>query len=140
MIPNPTHRRYEASDVLGLNRPVTVEMVKEGFDTSVINALSQYLAISQSELLQYLGISNRTYARRKIQRRLSVEESDQVWRLGSMTAKAMGLFRDREAASFWLRRPAPALNGELPLDLSSTSIGAMEVEQLIGRLEHGIPT
>jgi putative toxin-antitoxin system antitoxin component (TIGR02293 family) len=47
---------------------------------------------------------------------------------------------DEEAAREWLRKPAPALDGETPLDHADTEAGAREVEVLIGRLEHGVYT
>jgi uncharacterized protein (DUF2384 family) len=40
----------------------------------------------------------------------------------------------------WLRSPNRALGGESPLALSKTEVGAREVENLIGRLEHGVFT
>ena len=38
----------------------------------------------------------------------------------------------------WLATPQPGLNAEKPLEFARSEIGAREVEDLIGRLEHGV--
>lgn len=40
----------------------------------------------------------------------------------------------------WLGHPSTALDGETPLERAKTPTGAQDVLDLIGRLEHGIPT
>jgi putative toxin-antitoxin system antitoxin component (TIGR02293 family) len=44
-----------------------------------------------------------------------------------------------DEARAWLMAPHPALDNAVPLDFAVTEVGAREVENLIGRLEHGIP-
>jgi putative toxin-antitoxin system antitoxin component (TIGR02293 family) len=38
----------------------------------------------------------------------------------------------------WLKSPQKALGGKTPLEYSDTEPGAREVEDLLGRLEHGV--
>jgi putative toxin-antitoxin system antitoxin component (TIGR02293 family) len=45
---------------------------------------------------------------------------------------------DVPAAMTWLTTPRKALGGRPPLSYARTEPGAREVENLIGRLEHGI--
>jgi uncharacterized protein (DUF2384 family) len=53
----------------------------------------------------------------------------------------MELFEgDGDAARSWLTARQPALGGMAPLEFAGTDVGAGEVESLIGRLEHGIPS
>lgn len=40
----------------------------------------------------------------------------------------------------WLGYPAPALGGKTPLAYASTARGVQEVQSLLGRMAHGIPT
>ena len=135
-----TNRAYRAGDVLGTSTPVTVDMVRGGLKTTVVGKLSQHLALSTEQTLGYIKLSKQTFARRKVSKKLSTEESDRIWRVADIVAKATELLGDTEAAAAWLLSPAPALKGESPLERASTDIGARDVEQLIGRLEHGIPT
>ena len=45
---------------------------------------------------------------------------------------------DYQGAREWLETPIPALANQRPLDLARTEPGAREVEDLIGRIEHGV--
>ena len=45
---------------------------------------------------------------------------------------------NEEEAERWLNRPARSLGGVSPLQHARTEQGVRDVEQLIGRLEHGV--
>lgn len=71
--------------------------------------------------------------------RVAKEESERLLRLAMIHEQAVNLFEgDATAASDWLARPRKALGGKSPLEAGETEIGAREVEDLIGRLEHGV--
>ena len=44
----------------------------------------------------------------------------------------------KEKALAWLRSPVPGLNDRRPLDIVDTVSGRQEVEEILGRIEHGI--
>jgi hypothetical protein len=50
----------------------------------------------------------------------------------------LGQSADPEAARQWLRTPKGALGDATPLAFAATDVGAREVEDLIGRAEHGV--
>src|SRR6185437_16509879 len=86
-----------------------------------------------------VGIPERTLARRKRENRLSSEESERLLRISKLFDDSLSLFDgDREAAVNWLRTPKKALRNQSPLHFARTEIGAREVEDLIGRIEHGV--
>lgn len=62
-------------------------------------------------------------------------ESD---RLGRVLAHAERVLGTRDKASEWLRRPNRALGGATPLALLDTNSGAAQVDDVLGRLEHGV--
>ncbi len=65
--------------------------------------------------------------------------SDHRLRASRVFAKALELFEgDRDAASEWMQTPLPALGGERPIDIARTELGAWQVENLVGRIEHGV--
>jgi putative toxin-antitoxin system antitoxin component (TIGR02293 family) len=81
----------------------------------------------------------RTLARRKSSGRLSSDESEKLLRLSAVFEQAVDLFEgDRAGALKWLTTPKKTLENETPLAYSRTELGAREVEELIGRLEHGV--
>lgn len=58
-----------------------------------------------------------------------------------LVALATDMFHgDGEAAQQWLKSPAHAFKGETPLEHAQTEYGTREVENLIGRIRHGIPS
>jgi putative toxin-antitoxin system antitoxin component (TIGR02293 family) len=60
-------------------------------------------------------------------------------RLSRLVGLALQLFEgDLEETQRWLTTPHAALAHETPLDFATTEIGSREVENLVGRLEHGI--
>ena len=66
-------------------------------------------------------------------------ESDAVYRVASLVALATGLFGGNRATAIeWLNKPARSFSGETPMMRARTEVGARDVEQLIGRLRHGV--
>jgi putative toxin-antitoxin system antitoxin component (TIGR02293 family) len=60
-------------------------------------------------------------------------------RLSRLFERAVSLYDgDRDEARQWLETPIPALDDEPPLELARTEPGAREVDDLIGRIEHGV--
>ena len=45
---------------------------------------------------------------------------------------------DGATARRWLQEPHDLIEGESPLERASTEVGGREVEELIGRLRHGV--
>ncbi len=139
---------YETSntfaEILGLHVRDSLslaEKVEEGFPIKSFIRLQTTLDIGSSDLARIVNIPARTLARRKARGRLEPDESDRLLRVTRIYTLALDLFEsDRTAALAWLSRPNRALNGKAPLRLSTTEVGAREVERLITRLEHGVIT
>jgi putative toxin-antitoxin system antitoxin component (TIGR02293 family) len=116
-----------------------IRSIKRGLPFGVLDALAAETGFSVSELAAAVGIPPRTLARRKTAGKLSADESERVVRVAGLFEKALALFGGDEAgAQRWMRLPKEALDGESPIEFSSTELGAREVENLIGRLEHGV--
>lgn len=85
-----------------------------------------------------MHIDKSTFSRRvKHQTLLKVDESDRVARLArvaALAAEALG----RNEGMRWLREPNVALGNRVPLSMLGTDAGARQVEQVIGRIEHGV--
>jgi putative toxin-antitoxin system antitoxin component (TIGR02293 family) len=85
-----------------------------------------------------LGMSKATLHRRKLDGRLTPEESDRVIRFARLMGRAVTVFETEENARLWLSSPQVGLGGAIPLDYAGTEIGAREVEDLLGRIEYGV--
>lgn len=116
-----------------------IEQVEKGFPYRAFENLLARLDVSPTELIELLQIPQRTLTRRRKAGRFAADESERLLRLSRVLDTAVELFEgDRKGSVVWLRSPNRALNGETPLVMSKTEIGAREVENLIGRLEHGV--
>ena len=120
------------------NPAAVVAMVRRGLPMEEFSALAAWLAISEEELAPLVGISRATLHRRKKTGQLEMPESERIVRIGRLLARATEVLGNEKAAREWLRTPAIAFRGESPLAYSDTEIGAREVENLLGRLEHGV--
>jgi putative toxin-antitoxin system antitoxin component (TIGR02293 family) len=118
-----------------------VARVQRGLPFGALERFQRNTALSTIELAQVVQIPVRTLMRRKAQRRLQPDESDRLLRASRMFGRALELFEgDVAAARRWLSSPLPAFGGARPIAVATTDVGATEVDNLIGRLEHGIPT
>jgi len=121
--------------------PELISKIKRGLPFRSCQRFFKETELPTEITARVIQIPMRTLARRKKEGRLRPDESDRLVRLARLYVKALELFGDRaDAARHWLMSPAHALGGATPLEYSSTEIGAREVENLIGRLEHGIPS
>lgn len=119
--------------------PNVVKAVKKGFPWKTFERLARNSDLPAERLGELIAVTRRTLARRKTEKRFTPEESDRLLRIARVFAATMRLFDgNRDAAREWLTDENRALGGIAPLDYASTEVGAVEVEHLIGRIEHGI--
>jgi len=96
------------------------------------------LRISSSQLARFTHISIRTLQRRRQQGRFQTDESERLLRVGVLFDRAIDVLGGIEAARGWMKTPRTSLAGKTPLEYCDTEPGAREVEDLLGRIEHGI--
>jgi putative toxin-antitoxin system antitoxin component (TIGR02293 family) len=115
------------------------EAVKHGLPFSAFELVCKKIALSGAEAIELVASSSRTMARRKARhQRLNATESDRLARLARIYARALDVLEDEEKARRWLHKPNRSLGGRVPLKVIDTDIGSLEVERVLGRLEHGI--
>lgn len=126
--------RIPSSDVAQV-----VDRLKQGLPYRAVTSLQKNSGLSLESISRAIQAPRRTLDRRKSAGRLTRHESERLYRLALVCEKAATLFEgDREAARDWLTSPCKALGGATPLAMAETEIGAREVENVIGRLEHGV--
>ena len=126
----------KATDNLKLARKVEMGL---SFDS--LERVGKMTGLSLDKLRVAVRISPRTLTRRRLEKKLSPEESDRLVSLSRLLSLAFELFDGDAAGGLrWFTDPNRALGGIAPLEASATEIGSREVENLIGRLEHGVYT
>lgn len=125
----------------GLSTDDLIHAVHNGFSFKSLENFSSETGFAPAEVASLVGIPERTFARRKSTGRLSPDESERLLRISSIFEKAVGLFEGNVDETLeWLTQPKKALGDKVPLHYSRSELGAREVENLIGRLEHGVFT
>lgn len=115
------------------------KLITSGLPMSAIIHFQKTSGITLDRIKQVIHISEGSFSRRKQSGRLSAEESERLLRLSRIYEQAIVLYeRDAAGALEWLETRIPALGDQRPLDLLETEPGAREVEDLIGRIAHGI--
>jgi putative toxin-antitoxin system antitoxin component (TIGR02293 family) len=130
-------------EVTGVQGGGAVEMaqaIREGFGKASLVSFKQRTALTDREIALMLGISEKTLGRIRegAERRLDAVSSDRLYRVGRIFALAEYVMESAEAAHAWLHSPQIGLGNRLPLDLLQTEVGTREVENLLGRIEHGV--
>lgn len=115
-----------------------VRLVRRGMPPA---AVESFLAATH---LQFPAIEAYVMPRRTFNRRrdagqmLEPAEADRLVRVVRLVAAAEETLGDRERAMAWLERPNRALDGEAPLSLADTDLGAQGIERLLGQIAHGL--
>jgi putative toxin-antitoxin system antitoxin component (TIGR02293 family) len=117
------------------------ELLQRGLPAAAVVSFSEQCAsLPIEDVLDLIGISKRTYARRMEHPEVSLStvESNNLWKIASLLTKAGEVLGGREAAERWFMQPALALNKQRPLDLAKTEAGAELVRDLLLRMEFGV--
>jgi len=129
--------RYAGLPARGLE---LTRLLKTGLPVDVLDNIRHWSAMSKADIMRFTGISERNVTRRKnAGKGLSPDESERVARFVRVMDAAVQLFAgNKEDASHWLSSNVKGLGNTSPISLISTESGALEVLDLIGRLEHGV--
>jgi putative toxin-antitoxin system antitoxin component (TIGR02293 family) len=129
-------------DFLGIKANGTMQLVQaisNGFSFVTLERVRKETGLPMEQLAVSIGMSPRTLTRRKKEKKLSASESDRLVTVSRLLAQAVELFEgDKEKALRWFMQSNRALGKLSPLEMAGTETGAREVENLIGRLEHGV--
>jgi putative toxin-antitoxin system antitoxin component (TIGR02293 family) len=115
-----------------------VEALRAGLPFQELDDLQASLEVPMEQLVPLLGISKATLHRRKAAGRLDPAESDRVVRYARLMGRAIEVMESEDNARRWLTSPQYGLGGAVPLEYAGTEVGAREVEDLLGRIEHGV--
>lgn len=112
---------------------------KSGLPFKSVTLFAQAFHVNvNSEMPGILGIPTRTFTRRKTKGTLDFNESVTVFIAAELFHEAVGVFGNAAAAVEWFREPNSAIREKRPLDLISDDLGRKLVEDLLGRIRHGI--
>jgi putative toxin-antitoxin system antitoxin component (TIGR02293 family) len=113
--------------------------IREGLPVSSLERLKGLLDLSDRDIASLVGMSARSITRiKKSRERLSPVAGDRLYRSAHIFAFAIEVLGGVEQAKQWLKSPQYGLGERIPLSMMETEAGAKEVEDLLGRIEHGV--
>ena len=122
-----------------LAREGVVAMVRRGLPFSMLDEVAAAVGVGRLAVAEVVGLPPTTLSRRRKSGGLTPTESDRLVRLARLVAMAYDMMQgDGKAARRWLKEPHELIEGEAPFERASTEVGGREVEQLIGRIRHGV--
>jgi len=105
---------------------------------SLLQVSSRY-SLARRARIEQAVLPRTTMLRREQSGVLSVAESERLERIARMTALAEHVLESREAGQEFLVTPHPLFEGQAPLDLIATDLGARRVEEVLWRIEYSLP-
>jgi putative toxin-antitoxin system antitoxin component (TIGR02293 family) len=127
-------RQYPFGDDLKMSK-----IVLSGLPSKVLRQLAAAFGIPIADMGAFVHIKERTLMRRiEANALLKPDESERAARLMRIYTRAVDVLADEDKAKSWLNRPLRVLDNQSPLTVAATEPGAREVEQVLGRLEHGV--
>ena len=123
---------------LTFSSQVARAMASRGLPADAIRSIVESSAVNADVLSAFLGL-NRTTIKRRADRDepLPPEASAKALEFAELATLGAEVFGSIEAATRWLTRPHPLLEGETPLDRAKTRWGFDEVRSLLIAVRYG---
>jgi putative toxin-antitoxin system antitoxin component (TIGR02293 family) len=100
--------------------------------------LRRRVGLDTVAMAAFLGVSERTYARRLSEGSFSEHESIALDMLGETLREATRVFRDEAKAVRWMYRPIVSLDRRPPLAHLRDVQGYERVKRTLSKIEHGL--
>lgn len=115
-----------------------IECSRRGLVSGEADRIASLLGVTDKEMARLLNQSVSTFHRRAKSERLDAATSERLLMLGRLARHGEAVFQDYGKFTRWLRRPLRLLVDREPLDLMDSPTGILLVEDLLGRIEHGV--
>ncbi|MDH5603942.1 MAG: DUF2384 domain-containing protein [Cyclobacteriaceae bacterium] len=115
-----------------------IGQIRTGFSFKDMLAFSDTIEKGLSDFSTVLQVSLRTLQRYNEDKKLNQPQSERLWELSKLYGHGYSVFDSRGAFNQWMDTPNPLLGGVTPFSLLDTHAGLEMVNNLIGRIEHGV--
>jgi putative toxin-antitoxin system antitoxin component (TIGR02293 family) len=115
-----------------------IEIARKGLKMSYLHLVSKGLSLSLQEISTILHVSMRTLQRYAASKVLDSDISAKLLHLDALKTEGVDVFGSERDFNVWLRTELPVLQGHTPLSYLDTPFGFQLVQQVLGRIKHGI--
>lgn len=114
-------------------------ILHKGLNCRALDRVRDALGITTAELCACIGLPERAIddARQKKQT-IGANESDRLFRIAELIARATALFGTQAKAARWITTPQAALGEETPLSKLRTGVGVDRVKEILAAIQYGV--
>jgi putative toxin-antitoxin system antitoxin component (TIGR02293 family) len=117
-----------------------IQTSRQGILRSTADDVAKMVGLTDNEIAYVLGMTPRNLHRIQPEKRLGTDASERLLLLKNILIHALDTFEGKDAiVRNWLRTPINELNDQSPLQLMDTLTGFGLVEDVLGRLDYGLP-
>lgn len=117
-----------------------IQTSRQGILRSTADDVAKMVGLTDNEIAYVLGMTPRNLHRIQPEKRLGTDASERLLLLKNILIHALDTFEGKDAiVRNWLRTPISELNDQSPLQLMDTLTGFGLVEDVLGRLDYGLP-
>lgn len=117
-----------------------VSASRQGLLRSEVDLVAALVGLTDKEMAYALNMTPRNLHRLKGDQRFSTDASERLLLLKNLLLHALDTFEGRKPTVLhWLRTPIRELANQTPLQLLDTVTGFGLVDDVLGRLDYGLP-
>ena len=126
------------TELVELPQAEIIEAITNGLPASLARELARKLKLTLGDVAGLLRLNPRTFQRRLDEGLLSLSESERLWELSRLFYRAVDVLESEPGAVHWFKNPIQALGWATPLAYARTAVGLRELDNVLGRIEHGV--
>ncbi|MGA2662710.1 MAG: antitoxin Xre-like helix-turn-helix domain-containing protein [Verrucomicrobiota bacterium] len=115
-----------------------IQAITRGLPAPLARELAKKMGITLEDMAELLRLNPRTFQRRLEEGLLNLSESERLWELSRLFYRAVDVLESEPGAVHWFRNPIQALGWATPLSYARTAVGLRELDNILGRIEHGV--
>ena len=117
-----------------------VQSSRQGILRSEVDEVAALVGLTDKEMAYALNMTPRNLHRLSDQQRFGVDASERLLLLKNLLLHALDTFEDRKPTVLsWFRTPIRELANQAPIQLLDTVTGFGLVDDVLGRLDYGLP-
>lgn len=117
-----------------------VQSSRQGMMRSEVDEIAALVGLTDKEMAYALNMTPRNLHRLRDDQRFGVDASERLLLLKNLLLHALDTFDGRKTTILlWLRTPIRELGNQTPLQLLDTVTGFGLVDDVLGRLDYGLP-
>jgi putative toxin-antitoxin system antitoxin component (TIGR02293 family) len=126
------------SELVELPQAEIIEAITNGLPAALARELARKLELTLEDVAGLLRLNPRTFQRRLDDGVLSLSESERLWELSRLFYRAVEVLESESGAVHWFKNPIQAIGWVTPLAYARTAVGLRELDNILGRIEHGV--